>query len=98
MRHYGHIQFTVENLEILPAYYAIKRRKGSGAFIILRTITPSELQNNRFQMQDKYLEQGTTYAYRVEAFNSSGQLIGISFGKDNMKNQDKMKQAERGNL
>jgi len=81
MRQYGHIQFSVENIDIPPAYYCIWRRKGSGAFIILRTIDPAELQNNRFQMQDKYLEKGTSYTYRVEAYNAAGQLVGISAEK-----------------
>ncbi|MCX6556855.1 MAG: hypothetical protein NTW95_05400 [Candidatus Aminicenantes bacterium] len=77
LRQYGQIQFTVEISNIPASYYCILRRKGSGDFVLLRTIAPSELQNNRFQMQDKYLDKGIPYTYRVEAYNISGQLVGL---------------------
>jgi hypothetical protein len=63
------------------AEYRIMRRKGSADFTLLRTIAPTELQNNQFQMQDKYLAKDTPYTYRVEAYNASGQLVGISLEK-----------------
>jgi hypothetical protein len=53
------------------------RRKGSEDFALLKAIAPSELQNNQFQMQDKYLEKDIPYTYRLEAYDDSGQLIGI---------------------
>jgi hypothetical protein len=54
------------------------RRKGDEGFVLLKAIAPSELQNNQFQMQDKYLEKDIPYTYRVEAYDATGQLIGIS--------------------
>ncbi len=63
------------------AEYRLLRRKGSEEFVLLRTIAPSELQNDRFQMQDKYLEKDITYAYRVEAYDAAGQLVGRSVEK-----------------
>jgi hypothetical protein len=63
------------------AEYRIMRRKGSADFTLLRTIAPTELQNNQFQMQDKYLEKDAPYTYRVEAYNASGQIVGISVEK-----------------
>jgi hypothetical protein len=78
LRYYGQIQFTNDNSSIPVAQYRIMRRQGSGDFILLRAVAPSELQNGKFQMQDKYLEKKITYTYRVEAYDGFGQLIGIS--------------------
>ena len=80
-RQYGQILFTVEDPDLSAAYYGIWRRKDSGDFVLLRTVAPSELQNKRFQMEDKYLEKNSAYTYRVEACNASGQIIGISLEK-----------------
>lgn len=81
LRQYGQIQFTVENSAFPAAYYCIRRRKGKGDFILFKTITPAELQNNHYQMQDRYLDKGATFTYRVEAYNASGQIIGIPVEK-----------------
>jgi hypothetical protein len=81
MRQYGRIQFLPGNTSVQVSQYRLMRRKGNEDFIVLRTITPSELQNNQFQMQDKYLEKGTPYTYRVEVYDAAGQLIGISSEK-----------------
>ncbi len=81
LRHYGQIQFLVEDFGIPAAQYRILRKKGAGDFELLRAITPAELQNNQFQMQDKYLETGTAYTYRVEAYNAAGELYGFSVEK-----------------
>jgi hypothetical protein len=81
LRQYGQIQFTVENSAFPAAYYCIRRRKGKGDFILFKTITPAELQNNHYQMQDRYLDKGTAFTYRVEAYNASGQIIGIPVEK-----------------
>jgi len=81
MRQYGAIQFLGAISDYPIAQYRLMRRKGDEGFITLETIAPSELQNNQFQMQDKYLEKGTHYTYRVEAFGANGELIGISSEK-----------------
>ncbi|MCX6553669.1 MAG: Ig-like domain-containing protein, partial [Candidatus Aminicenantes bacterium] len=60
LRQYGQIQFLVENFGIPVVQYRILRRKGAGDFELLKTVTPTELQNNQFQMQDKYLEENIT--------------------------------------
>jgi uncharacterized repeat protein (TIGR01451 family) len=78
LRQYGQIQFLAEDFALPVAQYRILRKKGTGNFELLKTVTPAELQNGQFQMQDKYLEKGTAYTYRVEAYNVVGQLIGIS--------------------
>lgn len=81
LRQYGLIHFLGGDAGMQVGQYRIMRCKGSEDFTLLRTVTPSELQNNQFQMQDKYLEKDITYTYRVEAYDASGQLTGISSGK-----------------
>jgi len=81
VRQYGQIRFTVETRGILVAQYRIMRRQGSDDFVLLKEIAPSELEDNRFQVQDKYLEKDTPYTYMVEAYNDAGQVIGRSAEK-----------------
>jgi len=81
MRQYGAIRFLGAISDHPVAQYRLMRRKGSEDFVVLKTIASSELQNNQFQMQDKYLEKGIPYTYRLEAFDANGQLIGISSEK-----------------
>ena len=81
LRQYGQIQFTVETSAIPVTQYRLMRRKGTGDFALLRAIAPAELQNNQFQMQDKYLEKDIPYTYRVEAYNAAENLIEISLEK-----------------
>jgi hypothetical protein len=81
IRQYGKIQFLSGNAGNSVAQYRIMRRKGSNDFALLKAVAPSELQNNQFQLQDKYLEKDITYTYRVEAYDGADQLIGISLEK-----------------
>ncbi len=78
---YGQIRFMVENSDVSAAYYCIMRRKGSSDFVLLRTVLSSELQNSQLQMEDKYLEKGIPYTYRVEAYDASGHLFGLPVEK-----------------
>jgi hypothetical protein len=71
-------RFPANAFSAQVAEYRILRRQGGGIFELLRKVAPSELQDNRFQMQDRYLERVATYTYRVEAYDAAGQLIGIS--------------------
>lgn len=81
-RHYGWIQFLGGDPGTAVAQYRLLRRRGAGEFVLICTITPSELHDNQFQMQDKYLEKDIPYTYRLEAFDSDGKLIGISSEKN----------------
>jgi hypothetical protein len=81
LRQYGRIQFVPGNSSVQVAHYRLMRRKGSEDFVLLKEIAPSQLQNNQFMMQDKYLTKGTPYTYRVDAYNAAEQLIGISSEK-----------------
>ena len=81
MKQYGQIQFMGGDPDVPVDEYRILRRKGSDDFAWLRTVFPSELQNNQFQVQDKYLDKETQYTYIVEAYNTAGQLVGRSAEK-----------------
>jgi hypothetical protein len=84
LREYGRIQFLAGYAGVQAAQYRIMRCMscmGTTDFLLLKTIAPSELQNNQFQMQDKYLEKDISYTYRVEAYDAAGYLVGISLAK-----------------
>jgi hypothetical protein len=81
VRQYGQIQFQVQTASDQVSEYRILRRAGSGGFVLLKTVAPSELQNNQFTLQDKYLEKSTLYTYRVEAYDATSQLVGYSAEK-----------------
>jgi hypothetical protein len=80
-RQYGWIQFLGGNSDTPVAQYQLMRRQGNGDFVSIRTIAPSELQDNQFQMFDKYLEKDIPYTYRVRAYDAAGKLVGTSSGK-----------------
>jgi hypothetical protein len=81
LRQYGRIQFPGMNSDVPVARYRIMRCRGNGDFETIRTITPSELQNNQFQMLDMYLEKDIPYTYRVTACDAAGKVVGLSLGK-----------------
>jgi hypothetical protein len=60
------------------AKYSITRREGDGEFFLRKTVLPTALRNEEFQMLDKYLDLGKPYTYRIEAYDATGTLIGIS--------------------
>ncbi len=81
LRQYGWIQFVGGHPDTPVAEYRLMRRQGDGEFALIRTITPPELQDNRFQMQDRYLEKGIFYTYQLKAFDAAGKRVGISSAK-----------------
>jgi len=80
LRQYGRIQFAGMNSDVPVARYRITRCRGNGDYETILTITPAELQNNLFQMQDRYLEKDIPYTYRVTACDAAGKVVGISMG------------------
>ena len=78
VKQYGQIRFTNGHPEVPVVEYRVLRREGTTDFVLLKTIDPGELQNNQFQMQDKYLKKDTAYTYRIEVYYESGLLAGIS--------------------
>ena len=81
VRQYGQIEFTVGDPEVPVAEFRVMRRKGNAKLELLQMVTPSALQGNRCQVQDKYLEKDVAYTYRVDAYDAGGQLIGRSAAK-----------------
>ncbi len=81
VRQYGQILCTVDTLGIPVAEYRLYHRVGDIDFSLAGTVTAQDLQDNQFQMQDKYLEKDKSYTYVVEAYNAAGQLVGRSAEK-----------------
>jgi hypothetical protein len=81
VRQYGSIRFLGASSDVPVSQYRLMRRGGGDGFIILKAIAPSEMQDNQFQMQDKYLEKDVPYTYWVEAYDAAGKLLGISTEK-----------------
>jgi uncharacterized repeat protein (TIGR03803 family) len=80
-RQFAQIGFTLNDPALPATSFRFVRSKNGGDFLPLRTVGLSELQNNRFQMEDQDLENNTPYTYQVEANNASGQIIAISIEK-----------------
>lgn len=82
-RPYAKIAFRAGNPAVEVERYKLLRRKGISyaGFELIRSISPSELQNGQFQMLDQYLEKGLRYTYLVEAYNAAGKMVGHSAEK-----------------
>ncbi len=77
-REYGEISFQVETNGLEVAAYRLLRRSGDGAFSVLREIATAELRGGAYHFQDKYLQSGVSYTYRVEALDARGNALGRS--------------------
>jgi len=78
LRHIGKICFQAGNPSVDVERYKLLRRKSSSDYDFFRNVLPSELKNNQFEIEDRYLEKNLKYTYRVEAFNAEGKLVGYS--------------------
>ena len=76
---YGQLRFTVKTFGLPVSQYHVMRRQGQGdVSCCARRSAPSELNDNQFQMQDKYLEKLSEYTYMIEAYDEAMQLLGRS--------------------
>ncbi len=75
---YGQLLFTVNTFGLPVSRYHVMRRQGNGDYSLRKVVSPSELNDNQFQMQDKYLEKFSEYTYMIEAYDEAMQLIGRS--------------------
>jgi len=76
---YGKVVLSVGGLDpTVPIRYVLNRKQGGGEYRALKEFNSSELQNNTYTYEDKFLEADVTYIYQVVAYNASGQVIGRS--------------------
>jgi hypothetical protein len=78
LRHIGKICFQAGNPSVDVERYKLLRRKSSSDYEFFKNVLPSELKNNQFEIEDRYLEKNLKYTYMVEAFNAEGKLVGYS--------------------
>jgi hypothetical protein len=78
-QYYGKIVLSVDGLDpTVPIKYVLNRKQSGGEYKALKEFNSSELQNNTYTYEDKFLEADVTYIYQVVAYNPSGQVIGRS--------------------
>jgi hypothetical protein len=79
-REYGTVEFSVES-EVIDsvATYILYRKESDGDYHSITEISSSELQDDRYTYLDKHLEQEKTYTYRVEALDTNGLLLCLSY-------------------
>jgi hypothetical protein len=76
---YGKVVLSVDGLDpTVPIRYVLNRKQGGGEYRSVKEFNSSELQNNTYTYEDKFLEAEVTYVYQVVAYNASGQEIGRS--------------------
>ncbi len=76
---YGKVVLSVGGLDLtVPIRYVLNRKQSGGEYRALKEFNSSELQNNTYTYEDKFLEADVTYIYQVVAYNASGQVIGRS--------------------
>jgi len=76
---YGKVVLSVGGLDpTVPIRYVLNRKQSGGEYRALKEFNSSELQNNTYTYEDKFLEADVTYIYQVVAYNARGQVIGRS--------------------
>ncbi len=78
LRLYGEINIQVRDNGLPVNSFRLLRRRAEGAFSVITEISRSELQSGAYRFQDKYLQAGVSYIYRVEALDSRGNVLGRS--------------------
>jgi hypothetical protein len=78
-QYYGKIVLSVDGLDpSVSIKYALNRKQSGGEYKLLKEFSSSDLKNNTYTYEDKFLEAEVTYIYQVVAYNASGQVIGRS--------------------
>lgn len=72
-RDYADIALSVRNSGSQVSLYRLLRQTGGGSFATL-----AELGSDDTSYRDKYLEPGQSYSYRMEALDSSGNILAQS--------------------
>ena len=78
-REYGQVNLTINNMGGLDvARFVIYRSLDGGEFTAIHEFTPDEFIGNAYSFNDTFLDETSTYTYRVVAFNAAGVPIGAS--------------------
>ncbi|MCP5102292.1 MAG: hypothetical protein GY950_02885 [bacterium] len=73
VRYYAEIDIQVQNInEVTISKLEIYRNVSNGAFELLHEVDAGQLVNGAYNYQDKYLDRGTQYSYRVVAYDGNG--------------------------
>ncbi len=75
-RQYGGLTVSIVNPASVPIdRYVISRKAGSGDFQVLATVSGSTVQGTQFTYADMFLEPGTSYTYKVVAYDALGTAV-----------------------
>lgn len=78
-KYFGRIQLSVDNSGNVPVQkYVLYRKQAGNSYQSIMEITPSQLQNGAFTYLDKYLDKNASYTYKIMAYDSSGEEVGVS--------------------
>ena len=75
-REYGRLTVSVGNPAGVPVdTFRIFRKSGSQAYLFLREVAGSEVGGSPWTTNDTFLESGTSYTYKVVAYDALGDVI-----------------------
>ncbi len=78
-KYYGKVVLSVDGLDpSVSIKYVLNRKQSGGEYKLIKEFSSSDLKNNAYTYEDKFLEAEVTYIYQVVAYNASGQVIGRS--------------------
>ena len=78
-KYYGELTMSVENPQNIPvSEYVLYHKISNGSFTEIQRFTDADFTNNSLVFQDKYLEEGKTYSFKLMAYGASNQLLGSS--------------------
>jgi hypothetical protein len=78
-REYGRIMLTVtKSAPFNVTTYRLSRRTGTGTFQTIKDFTEADLPAGSLTYNDTFLAAGTSYSYKVEAYDCGGRIIASS--------------------
>jgi len=78
-RDYGRITLTVaKSAAFTVTTYRLSRRAGTGSYQSIKTFTENDFTSGQLTYIDTFLASGTTYSYRLEALDCSGNVLAVS--------------------
>jgi hypothetical protein len=96
-REYAKIDLNVNNPgSLVVSKYIISRRDSGGAYQPVKEIPGAEITGGSYSFNDTYLEKDKVYYYKAEAFDSSGDIIGITLEQSSQPGRISKKIITRG--